>query len=86
MFRTATVTELRSDLSSYLSRLKEGPLLILSHSKPKAMMVEPELFENLLDRVELLEDILDGRQAIAEYLDNPDVALDAEEVFNRISQ
>lgn len=84
MFRTATVSELRSDLSSYLSSLKEGPLLILSHSKPKAMMVEPELFENLLDRVEMLEDILDGRQAIAEYLDNPDVAIDAEEVFNRI--
>ena len=77
MFRTATVTELRSDLSSFLSSLKEGPLLVLSHSKPKAMMVEPELFENLLDRVEMLEDILDGRQAIAEYLDNPGVALDA---------
>jgi len=86
MFRTATVTELRSDLSSFLSSLKEGPLLVLSHSKPKAMMVEPELFENLLDRVEMLEDILDGRQAIAEYLDNPDVALDAEEVFARINQ
>jgi len=84
MFRTATVSELRSDLSTFLSSLKEGPLLILSHSKPKAMMVEPELFENLLDRVEMLEDILDGRQAIAEYLDNPDVAIDAEEVFNRI--
>jgi PHD/YefM family antitoxin component YafN of YafNO toxin-antitoxin module len=86
MFRTATVTELRSDLSSFLSSLKEGPLLVLSHSKPKAMMVEPELFENLLDRVEMLEDILDGRQAIAEYLDNPDVTLDAEEVFTRINQ
>ena len=34
----------------------------------------------------MLEDILDGRQAIAEYLDNPDVALDAEEVFTRINQ
>jgi len=86
MFRIATVTELRSDLSTFLSSLKEGPLLVLSHSKPKAMMVEPELFENLLARVEMLEDILDGRQAIAEYLDNPDVALDAEEVFNRINQ
>ncbi|MGD2158828.1 MAG: type II toxin-antitoxin system Phd/YefM family antitoxin [Anaerolineales bacterium] len=86
MFRTATVTELRSDLSSFISSLKDGPLLVLSHSKPKAMMIEPELFENLLDRVELLEDILDGRQAIAEYLENTDVALDAEEVFNRIGQ
>ncbi len=86
MFRTTTVTELRLDLSSHLASLEDGPLLILSHSKPKAMMIEPELFENLLERVELLEDLLDGRQAIAEYTENPDIALDAEEVFERIGQ
>jgi PHD/YefM family antitoxin component YafN of YafNO toxin-antitoxin module len=86
MLRTATVTELRSDLSSFITSLKDGPLLILSHSKPKAMLIEPELFDNLLERVELLEDILDGRQAIAEYIENPDVAVDAEDVFERISQ
>jgi len=86
MFRTTTVTELRLDLSSHLASLVDGPLLVLSHSKPKAMMIEPELFDNLLERVELLEDLLDGRQAIAEYIENPDIALDAEEVFERIGQ
>ncbi len=86
MFRTTTVTELRLDLSSHLASLEDGPLLVLSHSKPKAMMIEPELFDNLLERVELLEDLLDGRQAIAEYIENPDIALDAEEVFERIGQ
>lgn len=86
MFRTTTVTELRLDLSSYLASLEDGPLLVLSHSKPKAMMIEPELFDNLLERVELLEDLLDGRQAIAEYIENPNIALDAEEVFERIGQ
>jgi PHD/YefM family antitoxin component YafN of YafNO toxin-antitoxin module len=86
MFRTATVTELRSDLSSFISNLEEGPLLVLSHSKPKAMLIEPELFDNLIERVELLEDILDGRQVLTEYLKDPDVAIDAEEVFERIGQ
>ncbi len=86
MFRTATVSELRSDLSSHLSSLKEGPLLILSHSKPQAMLVEPEFFEHLLNRVEMLEDILDGRQAVKEYLENPEAAVDAEEVFQRIGE
>jgi PHD/YefM family antitoxin component YafN of YafNO toxin-antitoxin module len=86
MFRTTTVTELRLDLSSHLASLEDGPLLILSHSKPKAMMIEPELFDNLLERVELLEDLLDGRQAIAEYIENPNIALDAEEVFERIGK
>lgn len=86
MFRTTTVTELRSDLSSIIANLGDGPLLVLSHSKPKAMLIEPELFANLIERVELLEDLLDGRQAIAEYIENPDIALDAEEVFKRIGQ
>ena len=86
MFRTTTVTELRLDLSSHLASLEDGPLLVLSHSKPKAMMIEPELFDNLLERVELLEDLLDGRQVIAEYIENPNIALDAEEVFERIGQ
>ena len=84
MFRTTTVTQLRSDLSSLLSSLKDGPLLVLSHSKPAAMLIEPELFDNLMERVELLEDLLDGRQAIADYLENPDIAIDAEVVFDRI--
>ena len=86
MFRTTTVTKLRADLSSIIANLEDGPLLILSHSKPKAMLIEPELFDNLIERVELLEDLLDGRQAITEYMQNPDIALDAEEVFERIGQ
>ena len=86
MFRTTTVTELRSDLSSIIANLEDGPLLVLSHSKPKAMLIEPEFFDNLIERVELLEDLLDGRQALSEYIQNPDVAIDAEEVFERMGQ
>jgi prevent-host-death family protein len=86
MLRTATVTELRAELASYLESLREGPLLVLSHSKPAAMLVEPEEFDRLLERVEYLEDLLDGRQAVAEYLEDPAVALDAEEVFERLGR
>ena len=84
MLRTTTVTQLRSELASLIESLEEGPLLVLSHSKPAAVLLEPELFENLLERVEYLEDLLDGRQAIAEYLEDPSMAVDAEEVFDRI--
>lgn len=84
MLRTITVTELRADLSSQLESLNEGPLLVLSHSKPAAMILDPEFFDNLLESVELLEDLLDGRRVIAEYIENPETAIDAEEVFERI--
>jgi len=86
MMRTATVTELRSELASYLASLREGPLLVLSHSKPAAMLIEPEEFDRLIERVEFLEDLLDGRQAVAEYLEDPSVAADAEEILGRIGQ
>ena len=84
MLKTASVTELRSDLATYLEGLQDGPLLVLSHSRPAAMLIEPEMFDNLVERVELLEDLLDGRKAIAEYLEDPAVALAAEEVFERL--
>jgi prevent-host-death family protein len=86
MLKTTTVTKLRSELASLLESLQDGPLLVLSHSKPAAVLIEPELFESLLERVEYLEDLLDGRQAIADYLKDPTAALDAEEVFERIGQ
>lgn len=86
MLRTATVTELRSELASYLDSLRDGPLLVLSHSKPAAILIEPEEFDRLLERVEYLEDLLDGRQAVAEYLDDSTIAIDAEEVFERIGR
>jgi PHD/YefM family antitoxin component YafN of YafNO toxin-antitoxin module len=84
MLRTITVTKLRADLSSQLESLNEGPLLVLSHSEPAAMILDPEFFDNLLESVELLEDLLDGRRVIAEYIENPKIAIDAEEVFERI--
>ena len=86
MLRTTTVTQLRSELASLIESLQDGPLLVLSHSRPAAMLIEPEMFDNLVERVERLEDLLDGRQAIAEYLENPAVAIDAEDLFERIGQ
>ena len=86
MLRTTTVTKLRSELATLLGSLQDGPLLVLSHSKPAAILIEPEMFESLVERVEYLEDLMDGRQAIAEYLEDPAVALDAEEVFERVGQ
>jgi hypothetical protein len=38
----------------------------------------------MLERLELLEDLLDGRRAVAQYIDDPTSALDAEEVFGKL--
>ena len=84
MLKTATVTELRSELSAYINDLGEGPVMILSRSRPAAVLVDPETFDTLMKECELLEDILDGRRAIAEYTLDRNSAVDAEEVFERL--
>jgi prevent-host-death family protein len=82
--RTASVSELRSDLSSYIEKVEEGPVVILSRSHPAAVLVDPGVFDALIENAETLEDILDGRLALAQFAANPDAAVDAEEVFARL--
>jgi prevent-host-death family protein len=84
MLRTTNVSTLRTDLSSFLSNLEDGPVLILSHSTPKAVLIDPELFDSLVEKVELLEDLVDGRRVISEYRADPNSVVDAEEVFERL--
>ncbi|MEW6567789.1 MAG: type II toxin-antitoxin system prevent-host-death family antitoxin [Chloroflexota bacterium] len=84
MPKTTTVTELRADLAGHLRQLREGPLLVLSHSRPAAVLVEPEVFDAMIERLELLEDLLEGRRAVAQYLEDPGTAVEAEEVFGRL--
>jgi hypothetical protein len=47
-------------------------------------VVDPEMYEALVDKIELLEDILDGRRVIDEYLEDASEVVDAEEVFERL--
>jgi PHD/YefM family antitoxin component YafN of YafNO toxin-antitoxin module len=84
VLKTTTVTELRSDLAGYLSRLDDGPVVVLSRSHPAAILVKPEFLDALLDCAELLEDLVDGRSAIADFIDNPNAAVNADEVFTRL--
>jgi PHD/YefM family antitoxin component YafN of YafNO toxin-antitoxin module len=84
MLKTTTVSELRSDQSELIKNLGDGPLLVLSRSHPVAVMVEPEMFEAIIDKCELLEDLVDGRRAVSEYIEDKDIAVDAEEVFERL--
>ena len=82
--KTATITEIRSELASYINKLGDGPVMVMSRSRPAAVLIDPETFETLMKECELLEDILDGRQAIAEYRADNSIAVDAEQVFERL--
>jgi prevent-host-death family protein len=84
VLRTASVSELRADLSAFIGQLEEGPIVVMSRSHPAAVLVDPAVFDALLENAETLEDILDGRTALTRYAASPDAAVDAEEVFARL--
>jgi len=84
MFKTTAVTELRSDLSALIKGLDDGPLVVLSRSRPVAVLVDPEMFDTIIEKCELIEDLLDGRRAVFEYIEDSSIAVDAEDIFERI--
>ena len=64
--RTELVTTLKrraTELLSELSRDKE-PILITQHGLPSAYLVDVESFENLKERIKLLEGIARGERAV----------------------
>jgi len=64
--RTELVTTLKrkaTDLLAELERARE-PILITQHGLPSAYLVDVETFETLQRRMELLEGIARGEQAI----------------------
>jgi len=82
--KTATVTELRNDLAAYLSKLDEGPVVVLSRSRPAAVLIRPEILDALVEKIEYLEDLVEGRRAVEEFRRTPESAVDAEEAFGRL--
>jgi prevent-host-death family protein len=69
MLKTVTVSELRAELAKYLRGLDEGPVTVLSHGKPVAILVEPEMHYALLDKCDMLDDLLKALRPIARTIE-----------------
>ncbi len=59
--RLVKISELHTDTAKWVEASQEGPLLILRHGKPAALLVGLEAFEELLDRLQLRAE-LDRRE------------------------
>lgn len=83
MIRTASVTELRDRLAETIDGLNtDNAIMVVRYSKPAAYLISPAMFENLLERIEDLEDQVDMQSALIDY--RAGKAVDAEEVFKRL--
>lgn len=55
--RLVKVSELHTDTSKWLEASQDGPLFILRHGTPTAVLIGIDAFEELLDRVQLKADL-----------------------------
>ena len=58
MIKTASISELRERLSTYIDKLdQEGPVMVVRNSKPAGYLVAAEEFEHLMRCLEDYEDL-----------------------------
>ena len=63
VLRQFSMSELRSVQSEIFSNLKEEPIIVTRQGKPAGVSVDPEKWNALLERLEDLEDNVDGLMA-----------------------
>lgn len=55
----ASITGLRNDPLSVFARLETGPVVLVKHAQPQAILLSPAQWDKLLTRLEDLEDLVD---------------------------
>ena len=55
--KTVSVTELKRNFSNILTQAEGDPVAVLNHNRPEAYLLAAAHYEQLLDRLEDLEDM-----------------------------
>jgi len=76
-----SLSDFRANAASYIERVKteRRPLVLTQHGKSSAVLIDVEDYQNLLDKVQLLEEIFTARKE----LDNGD-GLSQKEFFSEL--
>ena len=69
--KTVSVTELKRNYASIIKETNESPSAILNHNRPESYLLSAKLYENLLARLQDLED----KQLVIERANGPFVEL-----------
>ena len=82
--KTISISKLRERLSEYIDQLEDdGTLVVMRHSEPAAYLLSPDLFEQMVGRLEELLDLHEAYSAMDDLRRGENVE-DAEEVFKRL--
>ena len=81
--KTELVTTLKRQATKLLKELREEkePVLITEHGKPSAYLIDVEHFEEIQQKLQLLEGLARGERAVLE-----DRVLDREEAKEKMSR
>ena len=60
--QTAPISDLRKDQDSILSMMENGPVILMSRSRPKAVIVDPDEWNAIAQRLRMLETINEARR------------------------
>ncbi|MCW5878754.1 MAG: type II toxin-antitoxin system Phd/YefM family antitoxin [Anaerolineales bacterium] len=82
--KETSITQLRENLAKYLDETRQGPVRIMKHSETAAYLVSAAEFEALVEKLEDLLDIVEVNQALKDFAENPDLAVDAEDVYSKL--
>ena len=58
------IAQARADFQSVISKAKKRPVCITKHGKPDIVMIDPSLYEEMLNDLEELQDLLDAKEAM----------------------
>ena len=78
--RTVGVSELRARQKEILSQLAAGPIVLSQHSQPKAVLVDVELWNRLLEELADLQDAHIAMERLAEARGDPSSVQSLEDV------
>lgn len=53
--QTAPISDLRKNQEAVLSLMENGPVILMARSRPKAVMVDPEEWNQIAKRLQFLE-------------------------------
>ncbi len=62
---TISISDARAELSEAISKAKKKPVTISRHGKPIAVLVNPSMYEKLVEAMEELEDIEDFDSSVS---------------------
>lgn len=61
-----SLSDFRANAASYIERVKSKrrPLVLTQHGKSSAVLIDVEEYQNLLDKIQLLEEISTAREEL----------------------